>query len=244
MTTAREAISDALRSLQVYAPGEDIADADLAQGLVTANDMLRSWSNEQLTCYATLQQSVTFNPGQYQYTLGPGGDIDGVRPLRLTGGFGTAFILDQTGNRYPLTILELDKWEQIGNIAQVNANIPQYLYYDPQFPRGILNFYPIPNIGYQAFWDSYLQFTGFQFLDQNVNLPDGYGLAIKRCLAVELITYYPDSKVTPTLLRSADTAKANVKRTNTREVVAQYEGALISRSKATYNIFRDSPGSG
>lgn len=243
MATAREAITDAFMALQLYSPGEVVADADLAQGFVTLNAMLDSWSNENLTCYATKQQSVTFNPGQYQYQIGVGApDIDDVRPIKLTGGFGTSYILDQTGNRYPLTVIAEDKWNQIGNITQVNANIPQVLYYSPQFPWGILNFYPIPNVGFQAFWYSYLQFTAFQTLDIDINLPPGYELAIKRNLTVELSIFYPNSAMSPMLQRSAEISKANVKRSNTRELVAQYDSELVSRSKATYNIFRDTPG--
>src|SRR5271166_2450955 len=239
MATARDVIQDAFESIQVYTPGEQALNADMSRGFNVLNDMTDSWSNESLTTYATLEQSLTFVPGQYQYSIGPGAFVNATRPLRLRHGFGAAYILDQTGNRYLLTVIPQDWWNQIGNIAQVNANIPQYLWYDPQFPWGILNFFPIPNTGYQVFWDSYLQFTSFPDLDTAVVLPPGYVMALKRNLGLELAPYYAMAVVSPRLTQAAERAKANVKRTNFRETVAKYDPELVARARATYNIYRD-----
>lgn len=239
MSTAREIVQDAFQVLQIYSPGENMLEGDVGRAFEVLNDMLDSWSNESLTTYATLEQSVTFIPGKYQYTIGTGADIDAVRPLRLTHGYGAAYVLDQTENRYPLEVIDRTRWNQIGNIANVNANIPMYLWYDPQFPWGVLNFFPIPNIGYQAFWDSYLQFASFPSLDVDANLPPGYTMALKRNLALELAPYYPGAVLSQRLIEAAQRAKGNVKRTNVREVIAQYDSELVSRSKATYNVYRD-----
>lgn len=239
MANAREVIQDAFESLRIYSPGESVLDADMSRGFAVLNDMLGSWSNESLTTFATLEQSLIFTPGKFQYTIGVGGDLDTTRPLRIRHGFGAAYILDTSGNRYPLTVIQQDWWNLIGNILQVNANIPQYLYYDPQNPWGILNFYPIPNVGYTAFWDSYLQFERFGSLEVHVSLPLGYVMAIKRNLALELEPYYPNAVVSPKLQKAAETSKGNVKRTNFRETIAKYDAELVSKSRATYNVYRD-----
>jgi hypothetical protein len=223
----------------VYNPGESILPADLAQGFDILNDMLDSWSNENATTYAVLEQSLTFTPGIYQYTIGTGAFVDTTRPLRLLLGFGAAYVMDQTSNRYPLEVITQDRWNEIGNISQVNANIPMYLWYDPQYPCGVLNFFPIPNIGYQAFWDSYLQFTRFDTIDTDANLPPGYTMAIKRNLALELAPFYPNAVVSQRLTDAAERSKGNVKRTNFRETIAKYDPELVSKSRATYNIYRD-----
>jgi len=237
--TAAQIIEDAFQSIQVYSPGEIILPADMARGFKTLNDMLESWSNESLATYATLEQSLTFIPGTYQYTIGPGAMIDGPRPIRLTHGFGTAYVFDQTANRYPLEVINRDRWNQIGNILRVNANVPLYLWYDPQMPWGILNFFPIPNIGWQAFFDSYLELARFEDLTVEMGLPIGYSMALKRNLALELKPYYPNAVVTPQLQTAAERSKANVKRTNYRATIAQYDAEIVSRAKSTYNIYRD-----
>lgn len=242
MTTARQTIQDAFESIQIYSPGEICLDADMGRGFVVLNDMLDSWSNEALTTYATILQSVTFIPGQYQYTIGVGAYIDATRPIRLLDGFGAAFVLDQTGNRYPLDVITEDRWNEIGNIAQVNANIPLYLWYNPQEPWGILNFFPIPNIGYQAFWNSYLQFQNYSSLDADPDLPPGYAMAVKRNLALELAPYYPDAVLSPRLQMAAAESKGNIKRSNYRPQIAQYDSEIVSRSRANYNVYRDTNG--
>lgn len=238
MATAREIIQDAFESIRVYSPGEQCLDADFGRGFSTLNDMMDSWSNEALTTFAFLEQSVTFTPGKYQYTIGVGGDIDTVRPLRLRLGFGSAYVLDSTGNRYPLTVIEQDWWNLIGNISQVNANIPSYLFYDPQMPWGILNFYPIPNIGYTAFWDSYLPFSQFPDLVTEAGLPPGYDMALKRNLGIALVPYYPTAIVTPELRQAAAESKGNIKRTNFKVPIAAYDPEIVSKSRGTYNIYR------
>lgn len=240
MATARQIIQDAFEAIQVYTPGEICLDPDIGRGFEVLNDMIESWSNESLTTYAELQQQVVLTPNKYQYTIGVGADIDTVRPLRILDGFGSAYILDPIGNRYPLEVIRQDRWNQIGNINQVQANIPLYLFYDPQFPWGVVNLFPIPNIGYTAVWFSYLQFSTFPSLDVDANLPPGYTRALKRNLSVELGPYYPEAALSQPLILAAATAKANVKRTNFRPTIAQYDSSIVSKSKASYNIFRDS----
>jgi hypothetical protein len=43
------------------------------------------------------------------------------------------------------------------------------------------------------------------------------------------------------LVAMAAEAKANIKRTNIPEVIANFYEAIVSRSYATYNIYRDGP---
>lgn len=241
-TTARECIVDAFTAIQVYSPGEPLQGSDLGRGFETLNDMLESWSNESLTTYALILQGLTMIPGQYKYTIGVGAELDMTRPIRIPEGFGTAFVLDNTGNRYPLEIIQEDRWNQIGNIAQVNANIPLYLWYNPQYPWGIIHLYPIPTVSFQVFFNSYLQFERFDDINVNVFLPPGYVLAIKRNLALELAPYYPTAVVSQRLDESARIAKGNVKRSNFKPVVAQYDGELVAKAKATFNIYRDTGG--
>lgn len=242
MTTALDIITDALVKIRVYSEGESIADVDAERCLTVANDMLDSWSNESLTCFAILEQSTTLQVGISAYTIGVGGMLNMTRPLRLIGGPGMAYILDPSGNKYPVNVVPQDQWNLIGNIAQVNSNVPDTLFYDPQFPLGILNFFPTPNIGWQAFWDSYLQLTDLAVLSSSVSLPPGYVKALKDCLAVEIWPYFKDGEVSPSIAQFAAQSKGNIKRTNIRENVALYDPEIVSRAQGSYNIFSDRNG--
>lgn len=226
----------------VYAPGEPITAADTTLCLQRLNTMLDSWSNESLMTYAILEQSGTLNPGQYQYTIGAGGYFNMTRPLRILSSPGTCYILDNNGNRYNLEVIPRDRWNLIGNIAQVTANFPNTLFYDPQYPLGIINLYPIPTISWTLFWDSYLQLTDFPNLTTTLSLPPGYQAAIQDNLTVELWRFFKGDAVPipQTTLAIAARSKGNVKRTNVRENLAGYDPEIVSRGQSTYNIYTDS----
>lgn len=242
MTKFIDIATDAFRKIGSYAPGETIDDADAEQALTTANDMLDSWSNESLSCFAILTQSVQLQPGVGQYSIGPGGAVNSTRPLRLIMGPGAAYTMDTNGNRYGMEVVPEDKWNLNTSNTDVDANVPIYLWYDPQDPLGFLNFWPIPNIGWTAFWTSYLQLTDFISISSAFVFPPGYKKAIQDCLAVELWPYYFKGEVPQVLIELAQKSKGNIKRTNIREIVAIYDPELVSRSNSTYNIYTDNSG--
>lgn len=244
MPTARDIIQGALEQIRVYSPAEQASDPDIARGFVVLNDMLDSWSNENLACYAILEQSCPLVPGQQQYTIGPGGNVNGTRPLKLINTPGSAYIQDPNGQNYPLDVIEKDFWNLIGNRSSiVTANVPNTLYYDSQYPLGFLNFYPVPNQGgYTAYFDSWLQLTDFGTLSTAMSFPPGYKKAIQDNLAIELEVYFPMAVITPALMRAAAMSKGNIKRTNQKEVIALYDAEIVAKpSQSSYNIYTDGP---
>lgn len=70
MTTANELILGALRFINSYAPGESLDSADANDALETLNDLLDSWSTDEASVFATVENILTFVPGKYQYTVG------------------------------------------------------------------------------------------------------------------------------------------------------------------------------
>lgn len=239
MATALDMITQSLRKMGVYAPGETISDADAEQGLTTLNDMMDMWSNESLMCYAIIEQSGALTPGQYSYTVGPGGDFDMTRPLKLIVGPGAAYMLDSTGEKYDLEVVAQDQWNLIGQLQNIDSNIPNTLFYDPQFPLGILNFYPTPNVSITAYWDSYLQLSEFANLIAPLNLPPGYKKAIQDNLLLELVPFFKeDGFQAPQLwIQQAATSKGIIKRTNLRPQNAYYDPEITSRAQGTWNIY-------
>lgn len=244
MTTANDLIVGAYQMLSVYDPGEPMTAADAALGLSVLNDMLDSWSNESLTCFTILEQSATLIPGQQRYTIGPGGNFNMTRPLRLITGPGAAYIMDPNGNKYGIEVVSRAKFNTYGNTSSiVTSNFPDTLFYDPQFPLGVMYFDPWPSQPYTAFWDSYLQLTDFSSLSQAVSLPPGYVMAIKYNLACFLHPYFLDEKLPDTVAVAASVAKANIKRTNMRPMVANFDSAIVSRAGLSYNVYTDRSGS-
>jgi hypothetical protein len=240
MTTSLDLVTSALQLLGVYSPGETLASQDSTVGFTVLNNMLDSWSNESLTCYAYTQQTTTLVVNQTQYTIGTSGGANIVltRPIKILDGPGMAYLLDSNSNKYPMRVIPQDQWNEIAT-GTITSNYPDTLFYDPQMPLGIINVFPTPNMSVAMYWYSYLQFTDPAALSSTVTLPPGYELAIKTNLAVWLRPYFTKGVLDPEVKEQARESKGNIKRSNIRPNYAEFEQEIVARASATYNIFTD-----
>src|ERR1700690_3329351 len=93
--TALNIIKSALRKINSFQPGDQLAAPEANDCLEVLNDLLDSWSIDKATIFCVTETVVNFTALQYQYTIGPGGNFstDNVtglaiaRPVRITGGF-------------------------------------------------------------------------------------------------------------------------------------------------------------
>ena len=236
--TAESIITDSLEMLGVYGPGDQISAADLARGLRTLNAMLDSWSNESLTCFAWQRNQFTLVVNQGWYTVGPGGNINIVRPLRISDAAGAAYLLDTNNNKYPMDVVDQMSWN-LRTTASVNSNLPDTLYYNPEYPLGKLGVWPTPNMSYECYFYSYAQLAGFAALTTEAQFPPGYYLAITTNLAILLKPYFRDAQIDPLIIKSALDSKGNVKRNNMRTQIAVFDPEIVARGQNTYNIRTD-----
>lgn len=240
LPTANDIIQDSLELIQVYAAGEIMSSADAQRGLSVLNDMMDNWSNLTLNCYAITENSFTLVPNVNQYTVGIGGTINVTRPLKILDGPGTCYVQDFNGNNYPVEVVPRDKWNLYGNRSDlITSDFPDTLFYDPQFPLGIINIMPFPTIAYTMFFDSYLQFGDFSTLYSQLSLPPGYKRAITTNLAVILKPYFLKAQIDPLVVAEALKTLGDIKRTNMRPNVANMEPELVSRATLSYNVYTD-----
>lgn len=93
MTQAIDLISGALRSIGALAAGEPVDANTASDALGMCNDMLDMWSNEKLMVYYTTEIIFPLVANQYQYTIGPTGQIKAV----FTGSISAQGVLTITG---------------------------------------------------------------------------------------------------------------------------------------------------
>ena len=239
MTTAQDIITDSLKELRVYAPGEPIDDADLADGLTQLNRLLDHLSNDSAACYALLEQSLPLQIGKASYTVGPGGDLNSTRPLRLIYGPGAAYILDANQVKYQVDVWPQDKWNTIAYPTQ-SADFPTIAFYDPQFPIGIVNVFPTPSQAFTFYFDSYLQLGNLTNYTSQILFPPGYEAMLQKNLSVWLKPWYKGAQLDPIVERLAIRTLASVKRTNKRQNMAEFDPELLVRGTAAYNVYSDS----
>ncbi len=75
MTQPIDIISGALRSIGALAAGETVDAVTASDAFGMLNDMLDMWSNESLMVYYSTEVIFPLVQSQYQYTIGPGGQI-------------------------------------------------------------------------------------------------------------------------------------------------------------------------
>ena len=176
----------------------------------------------------TLSANSTQNTGDtITYTVP--GDFAIPRPLRITNAFTRITSIGSTGLDYPINIVHRDKYTQIG-IKGISGPWPTLLYYDPTYPYGTLYFYPNPSqAGELHLWTDSI-FSSFTTINQSVNLPQGYALAIKKSLALQLAPEYGKSP-SPLLIRQADEAVRVIKQLNAEPAVQAFFDQHILKSR-------------
>lgn len=245
MTTALNLIQDAFELLKIYAPGVQVNAADSARAFKSMNKMLEQWSTQPYACYANLDQSFVFVPGKQSYTIGTSGgaDIVATRPINVATGQGAAYMVDVNDDRFQLNVIEQDQWNAIGRLNNT-SQLPDTMFYDPQFPLGIINIFPVPTIAYTMHFIARLQLADMANLNSTFSLPPGYEEAIVSNLAIRLWPYYKQGDPTAILIGLATESLGNVKRSNLRQSPATYDSAVVSKARSSYNIYNDASSSG
>ncbi len=228
MTTAEDLIKGALRRINSYAPGEPLAAFDANDALETLNDLLDSWSTDEYMVYGSVENIFYYTAGQYIYTIGPGGDFDTKRPLRITNAF-TRITTQASGLDYPIDIIDQDTYTRIG-FKGIAAPWPIKLWYNPTWPLGTISFYQNPSDAAELhlFTDTILADLT---LTDEFDVPQGYARAIKFNLARELCLEY-GLQISPTLEKLASESLSVVKALNAQPVpLTRLDQEMISGNR-------------
>jgi hypothetical protein len=161
------------------------------------------------------------------------------RPLTIESGFVRVATMQGGSNiaggylDYPLTIFSLEEYESIG-IKQLNGPWAKGIYYQPSELLGTIYVYPNPSQGELHLFTQTI-FREFGNLNDTIQLPQGYNMALRWCLAERLMPMYGKVNQVQIGMINAYAAqgKATIKRTNMRPVqIARYPDSLmVGRAK-------------
>lgn len=178
-TTALDIITGAAKLIGVVFKSEALTPDEANDGLVALNDMLDSWSNDNLTTYAYTLENFTLT-GAASYTIGTGGTLNTARPINIA----TAVL--RVGNvDYPLEIITQQEYITEIPIKSIGSTIPQYLTYDNGYPLGTIKIYPVA-AGGVLYLLSNKPLSNLAALTTSVDLPPGWKKALKFNLAIDL----------------------------------------------------------
>ena len=161
------------------------------------------------------------------------------RPLTIESGFVRVATMQGGSNiaggylDYPLTVFSLEEYESIG-IKQLNGPWAKGIYYQPSELLGTIYVYPNPSQGELHLFTQTI-FREFQTLNDTIQLPQGYNMALRWCLAERLLPMFGKVNQVQIGLINAYAAqgKATIKRTNMKPVqISRYpESLMVGRAK-------------
>lgn len=232
--TVRDLIYGALKLLGVLGQGQTPSAQDLSDAFVILNLMLDEWSTENLIIFGKTSQTFTFISGQQVYTMGPSGNFNTARPIRIENalcqipGSGA-----QSTIELPIRILNQDEWAVIF-VKGTQSSIPTRLFVQDTYPLATLNFWPEPNVANNVVlwtWSPLLQFSS---VNSTVALPPGYANAIKYSLCLKLAPDYgrtPD----PLIVAEAKSTRGKIKRVNIKPQYLRVDDAILSEGAKGFN---------
>jgi hypothetical protein len=208
MTKAIDIIEHALAELGVLANGQPPAPEDSALGFRRLNSMVEAWAQQGLYANAVSEVVYSMTSNTPTLSIGPGGDIDVPRPVRLEDG---AYLLI-AGTSHPISVVNRSAYDGIG-FKGTSAFSPDVVYYEATVPLGYLHFWPVMSGSGDLHLPLQGQITQFSNLTTSYTLPQGYERAMFLSLACELAR--PFGRVAdPSLIRDAANARRGLKRAN------------------------------
>lgn len=230
--TGRNLVEGSLKLLGVLAVGENASANELADGLERANEMLDSWSAENLMIYAKVREEFSLSAGKDSYTIGTNGspDFNTSRPVDYL-----SFGLEHDGGNTETPVKIISQGQYAGlRSKSVTSNIPFYVFIEGTWPNDTLKLYPVPSESNTLVIYSLKALSEFT-KNADIDLPQGYKKALRYNLAVELAPEYGKAPSNEVLMGAIE-SKEIIKRKNQNLMLSVTDAPTHRRH---YNIFTD-----
>ncbi len=205
MTTALDIITSAMRKAGIITKNESPSADEANDGLEMLNDMIESWSNDNLIIYERALENFTLTSGKGEYTIGNGGDFNTTRPIYIVSAYTRVGDTD-----YNMKIVNDETYQLIPQKSITNS-FPDMLNYTNSYPLGTIKLYPVPSDSNNIYILSEKAITSFGSLSTTVDLPAGWKRALIYNLAVELTPEYGQS-IDGYVVKIANEALGKIKR--------------------------------
>lgn len=232
MTTPVELINLALKQVGVLGVGQTAAAEDINDAFKMLNMLIAQWSVKHNVVHQILDVPFVCT-GAQTYTVGTGGNFSTPRPPKIIGAYARQLV--PTPIDYPLELLQsMTDWGRIS--IKSMPSMPRIVYYDPQYPLGVLHVWPVANSNYEIHLQMLAPLSAFATPYDVINLPPEYEEALMYNLAGRLYPMYgmpPDQVV----IKLAAASLATVRMANTQIGRLYMPAALVRRG--AYNFYSD-----
>lgn len=221
-TTAQDIINGALKKIGVLRKNESPSADESTDALNVLNDILASWSNDSLLCYATVTDTLSISPAS-SYSIGSGQTLNTTRPMWIKAATVSSGNLD-----YKLSIIPEEDFQT--QIAQksVSSNIPQFLTYNNAYPNGTIKIWPTLSVTGTITLMSEKLINSLTALGSTFDMPPGWSHALKLNLATHLYSDY-NVPADPLVVQHAKESKSALKKQTMKAHPITFDGATGKR---------------
>ena len=232
MTTTADIIYGSLRLIGVLAEGETPSSETAQDALSAMNEMIQSWNTERLAVFSTQDQVVTWPASTLSRTLGPTGDIVGLRPVLVDDA--TYFRDPSSGISFGLKLINQQQYNGIA-VKTVTSTYPQVMWVNMTYPNIEMYVYPVPTKVLEFHIVSVQELSAPANLATDLAFPPGYLRAFRYNLACELA---PEFGVEPSrqVQRIAMTSTRNLKRINNPDDIMALPYSIVA-TRQRFNVF-------
>jgi hypothetical protein len=228
-TSGHDLVRKAMKKLRVLGVGQQPTAEELSDGLDDLNQLLDNLNSDKLLVTARTRNSYTLTGSDGEYTIGPSGDIDTARPVRIMQG--QAF-LDDGSVQLELEVIDQPRW---GAIADPDIDgTPNQLYYEASNPLGRIRLFPRPSSGQSLVLYEEALLAQITNGDTEFSLPPVYADILLYNLCLRLADDY-GKEPSATILSRAGSSIAKAKSVNRRTPRLVNDGPGSARGTG-YNI--------
>ena len=179
--TTGQVIDGALRKIRVLPSGGTATTNQFSDALQALNIMAQAWRPKGLKSWSRNSQTVTLVADQASYTIGPGGNVDIPRPIRVADGYVTT----SDSQDVPLNIISKEEYYELSSKAA--EGVPNQLYIDAQAPLMVVYTWPIIGVtGYTMTLDLLKKTQDFSVTGNTPDYPSEWFEALVYNLAIRL----------------------------------------------------------
>lgn len=234
MSTARDLIKSSLRLIGVLASGETPSADEQTEALDSLNNMLDSWSAENLHVHKVMREEFTLTPNDGSYSMGASADFNTARASKII----RATIEDQsvTPNlEYSVDIITPEEWADIVN-KDYAAIYPTKLYAEGTYPNETINLWPKPTVANKLVLYSLKPLSALSIGD-TISYPPGYAEALRYNLALRLAPEY-GQVLDQAVVIIAQESLEKLKRANLKPQFLSCDAGTLNET-SRYDIYKE-----
>lgn len=221
-------ISSSMRLVGALAAGETPTPDEYSDALLVLNDLYEQWNTNSLAVWGTLNQTFNLVPGQSQYTIGPGGNFNTLRPVDIIDAY-----CSFSGVDFPIKMIAQEEFNLI-NLKTMQQPIVERMVYVNEYPMGYLILWPVPSQATTITLSIAKQLTTVSMGD-TLSGPPGFTKALRYALALELA---PEFGAVPSDVVVAKAAEAlgdyKLSNRNQTDDISRMDDALLTPPVALY----------